>query len=146
MKWRRLKAAIVEGLVRFSCRSDQLHSLRKQLEARNRELQALRSQLAQAQADLRQKPYKLRGAIAALFALSDKSLRATVRFPIWKALTGSGWEVVTDYCCLGGCDMDVYSFRTEREALLYTALLNAVGYQPMHNIACRACYEEYEED
>ncbi|MDO5595040.1 MAG: hypothetical protein Q4G01_09575, partial [Eubacteriales bacterium] len=67
-------------------------------------------------------------------------------FPIRKSETGDGWETVTGFCCLGGCDMDVYHFRTERDALLFAVLLAAVGYKPPHNIACPACYEEYMKD
>ena len=54
-----------------------------------------------------------------------------------------GWEAVTSFCCLGGCDMDVYPFPSERDALLFAALLKAVGYQPPHNVACAECYQEY---
>ena len=33
---------------------------------------------------------------------------------------------MTSFCCLGGCDMDVYPFPSERDALLFAALLAAV--------------------
>ena len=39
--------------------------------------------------------------------------------------------------------MDVYPFQSERDALLFAALLKVVGYQPPHNIACEKCYQEY---
>ena len=42
--------------------------------------------------------------------------------------------------------MDVYTFPTERDALLFAALLQAAGYHPPHNIACSSCYAEYQKD
>ena len=42
--------------------------------------------------------------------------------------------------------MGVYTFPTERDALLFAALLQAIGYHPPHNIACPACYAEYHKD
>ena len=50
------------------------------------------------------------------------------------------WETVTEHCCLGGCDMGVYTFPTERDALLFAALLQAAGYHPPHNIF----YKKYD--
>ena len=35
------------------------------------------------------------------------------------------------------------SFPSERDTLLFAALLKAVGYQPLHNIVCAECYKEY---
>lgn len=53
---------------------------------------------------------------------------------------------MTERCCLGGCDMGVYTFSAEREALLFSALLEAIGYRPDHNTACSSCYAEYRKD
>lgn len=53
---------------------------------------------------------------------------------------------MTEYCCLGGCDMGIYSFDRERDALLFAALLSALGHKPSHNTACSACYAEYRKD
>lgn len=56
---------------------------------------------------------------------------------------GIGAAAVTGFCCLGGCEMDVYPFQSERDALLFSVLLKEIGYQPPHNIACEKCYQEY---
>lgn len=75
--------------------------------------------------------------------MSDEELRESSQFSVRQSESGPGWETVTGFCCLGGCDMDVYRFRTGRDALLFAALLKAVGYHPPHNIACGQCYQEY---
>ncbi len=80
--------------------------------------------------------------IAQAFQMTKDQLRETSRFHVQRNETGS-WETVTGFCCLGGCDMDVYPFQTERDALLFSTLLKVVGYQPPHNIACSDCYQEY---
>ena len=77
---------------------------------------------------------------------SDDQLRQTLRFCVQRSEDGMAWETVTQHCCLGGCDMDVYTFPTERDALLFAALLQAAGYHPPHNIACSSCYVEYQKD
>ncbi len=74
---------------------------------------------------------------------TDEQLKSELRFHVQEAEAGTGWDVVTDHCCLGGCDMNVRAFRTERDALLFARLLKAVDYRPSHNIACPACYEEH---
>ena len=76
---------------------------------------------------------------------SDAQLRCEARFYVQKSENGTAWETVTEHCCLGGCDMGVYTFSNERDALLFAALLQAAGYRPPHNIACPACYAEYRE-
>lgn len=75
--------------------------------------------------------------------MSNEELRKASRLSVRRSESGPGWEAVTSFCCLGGCDMDVYSFPSERDALLFAALLKAVGYQPPHNVACAECYQEY---
>ena len=77
---------------------------------------------------------------------TDALLRREARFCVQRSETGTMWETVTTHCCLGGCDLDVYTFPTERDALLFAALLQAAGYRPPHNIACPACYAEYHKD
>ncbi len=71
-------------------------------------------------------------------------LRSAARFPVRE--TGSGWIVAAGYCCLCGCDLDIHTFQSERDALLFACLLNAVGYEPPHNIACSPCHAEYMKD
>lgn len=75
--------------------------------------------------------------------MSNEELRKASRFSVRRSESSPGWETVTSFCCLGGCDMDVYSFPSERDALLFAELLKAVGYQPPHNVACAECYQEY---
>lgn len=89
------------------------------------------------------KRFILRDTISAILLMPNEKLREISRFPVRKSKSGEVWETVTGFCCLGGCDMDVYRFQSERDALLFAALLKAVGYQPPHNVACAECYREY---
>lgn len=84
-----------------------------------------------------------RDAIVRILQMSNEELRKASRLSVRRSESGPGWETVTSFCCLGGCDMDVYPFPSERDALLFAALLKAVGYQPPHNVACAECYQEY---
>lgn len=127
----------------------QAAAFEKKLAERDREIQRLKLQLAQAWADLpklRQRASELPARFDAVLKKSDAQLRAELRFCVQISEDGASWEAVTEHCCLGGCDMDIYTFRSEREALLFAALLQADGYQPPHNIACPACYAEYRKD
>jgi len=85
----------------------------------------------------------MRDKIYQVFCTPVEQLREPSGFLARRTENGTGWETVTGFCCLGGCDMDVYSFQSERDALLFAALLKTVGYQAPHNIACSACYQEY---
>ena len=85
----------------------------------------------------------LRDKMSKVLQMTDAQLREISRFRVQEDESGAGWETVTGFCCLGGCDMDVYPFQSERDALLFAALLKVVGYQPPHNIACEKCYQEY---
>lgn len=89
------------------------------------------------------KRFILRDTISAILLVTNEKLREISRFPVRKSESGEVWETVTGFCCLGGCDMDVYPFQSERDALLFSVLLKTVGYQPPHNIACEKCYQEY---
>lgn len=125
------------------------YDLLEMLEKKQRDIRYLEFQLAKTRADqfeLEQKPMELRDTIAGILKESDEQLRSTARFQVWRAETDSGWEVVTDHCCLGGCDLNSYTFSSERDALLFAQLLDMVGYHPPHNIACPACYEEHMKD
>ena len=42
--------------------------------------------------------------------MSNEELRKASRLSVRRSESGPGWETVTSFCCLGGCDMDVYSF------------------------------------
>ena len=88
----------------------------------------------------------LRDKISKILQMTDVQLREISRFRVQEDESGGSWETVTGFCCLGGCDMDVYSFQSERDALLFSVLLKVVGYKPPHNIACPVCYEEHMKD
>ena len=106
----------------------------------------LQLQLTKTRADLyelQRKPQDLRDTIAKILLMSDEELKKVSRLPVRKSESGPGWETVTGFCCLGGCDMDVRLFQAERDALLFSVLLKEVGYQAPHNVACSACYEKY---
>lgn len=125
------------------------YDLREKLERNRRDISYLQFQLKKARADkfdLEQKPSELRDVFAAILNEPMEQLGRAARFHVREAEPGPGWEVVTDHCCLGGCDMNAYTFQSERDALLFAQLLKAVGYRPPHNIACPACYEEHMKD
>ncbi len=116
-------------------------------DAKQREIHYLQFQLAKVRADnyeLERKPFELRETIAAIFNEPVERLRSAARFPVRE--TGSGWIVAAGHCCLCGCDLDIHAFQSERDALLFACLLNAVGYEPPHNIACSPCHAEYMKD
>lgn len=109
----------------------------------------LQLQLTKTRADLyelQQRPQKLRDVISEILLLTEEQLRTVSGFSVQKSKTGDNWETVTGFCCLGGCDMDVYPFQSERDALLFSVLLKEIGYQPPHNMACSSCYNEYMKD
>ncbi len=109
----------------------------------------LQLQLTKTRADLyelQQRPRELRAVISEVLLLTKEQLRAVSRFPVRKSETGDSWETVTGFCCLGGCDMDIYPFPSERDALLFSVMLKEIGYRPPHNVACHACCEEYMKD
>lgn len=125
------------------------YDLRERLEQKQRDINYLKFQLIRTRAEkseLEQRPVGLRDTIVAILNEPVEQLRNAVRFQVREAETGSRWEVVTDHCCLGGCDLNVCTFPSERDALLFARLLNAVGYRSPHNISCPACYEEYMKD
>lgn len=121
----------------------------QKLEDRAQEIRYLRLQLAQARADSpkpRPRESELPPLFSAVLEKTDAQLRQEARFHVQRSEDGMSWETVTEHCCLGGCDLGVYTFPTERDALLFAALLQAAGYRPPHNIACPACYAEYQKD
>lgn len=109
-----------------------MHAMQSELETVRTENRALRMRLD-----------TLRPVLADILQKPDEALRLSAHCMVQAAEDGAGWEVVTEQCCLGGCDMGVYAFPAEREALLFAALLEAVGYQPTHRAACHSCYAEY---
>lgn len=132
-----------------NCPCAEIFQLRQALEKNRRDVNYLKYQLTKTRADkfeLEQKPTELRDIFAAILNEPDEQLRRAVRFHVRKVESGPGWEVVTDHCCLGGCDMNVRFFQSERDALLFARLLKAAGYQSPHNIACPACHKEHTKD
>ena len=90
-------------------------------------------------------------AVADIFAkvlqMPDSNLRALRAFPCAPADDeATSWEVTTQVCCLGGCEMSVYSFPDERSARLFAALLERSGCRLRHDTACPDCYAEYQKD
>ena len=119
------------------------------LERLRQDIHTLQFQLVKARAEkfeLEQLPMKLRDTIADIFCMPPDKLREIAWLDVRDTENKDGWEVVTEYCCLGGCDMGIYTLPTEREALLYAEILRAVGYQPPHNTACSGCYAEYAQE
>ena len=83
---------------------------------------------------------------AKVLQMSDEDLRALRAFPVSPTKDEAGWEVVTEVCSLGGCDMSVYSFKDERSARLFVALLERTGCRLRYDTACPSCYAEYQKD
>ena len=48
---------------------------------------------------------------AKVLQMSDEDLRALRAFPVSPTKDEAAWEVVTEVCGLGGCDMRAYSFK-----------------------------------
>lgn len=124
--------------------------LKERLEQKERELQFLQSEVIRLDSQntsLRLRQRAVRPALAVTLRKSDSELiKQEPSCMVQKTEDGSAWEVVTERCSLGGCDMGVYTFPDERTARLYAALLDAIGYRPTHSAACFACYAKYMED
>lgn len=95
--------------------------------------------------DRQRKFQGLREVFAEILEKPNDQLRQDTHFDVQESEDGSGWEVVTAHCSLGGCDLDIYSFVQEREALLFAGLLTAIDYKPPHYMACPTCYAEYKQ-
>ena len=70
----------------------------------------------------------IRSTLAGILQLTDDQLQRSVRYIVQPAEDKSAWEAVTEHCCLGGCNLEVYTFPTKHDALLFAALLQAAGY------------------
>lgn len=57
-----------------------------------------------------------------------------------------GFHLVTGYCMLGGCELRYVTFNSRPAALLYGAVLDALGVKATSNTACSECYQEYMKD
>ena len=89
-------------------------------------------------------------AVADIFAkvlqMPDEDLRALRAFPVSPTKDEAAWEVVTEVCGLGGCDMRAYSFEEERSARVFAALMEHTGCRLRYDTACPSCYAEYQKD
>lgn len=110
------------------------------------ELEGLLAQMQKECCTLKNRLSSQRELVAHFLQKSDDELRKAVAYNCSRSQDGKHWEVVTEYCCLGGCDMGIYPFDRERDALLFAALLSALGHKPSHNTACSDCYAEYGKD
>lgn len=122
------------------------YRLEQDLAAKRRDIRFLQVQLQYVRADnfdYEQLPMQYRDTLADIFCYPQEMLRDSLQFNVREAQDKSGWEVVTDQCCLGGCDLGIYTLLSERDALLYAAVLHAVGYRPPHNNVCETCYEKH---
>ena len=111
--------------------------------------ETLQYQLTKARAEkyeLERMPTMIRDTLADYFCMPVESLRKQAWTHVRETESKDGWEVVTKHCCLGGCDMDVYTLPSERDALIFLAVLRAIGYRPPHNVACERCYAEYTKE
>ena len=83
---------------------------------------------------------------AKVLQMPDEDLRTLRAFPVSPAENEAAWEVVTEVCGLGGCDMRAYSFKDERSARVFAALLERFGCRLRYDTACPSCYAEYQKD
>ena len=94
--------------------------------------------------------FKELDAAADIFAkvlqMPDEDLRTLRAFPVSPAKDEAAWEVVTEVCGLGGCDMRAYSFKEERSARVFAALMEHTGCRLRYDTACPSCYAEYQKD
>lgn len=83
---------------------------------------------------------------AKVLQMPDEDLRALRAFPVSPTGDETAWEVVTEVCGLGGCDMRVYAFKDERSAQVFAALLEHTGCRLRYDAACPSCYADYQKD
>ena len=109
----------------------------------------LRLQLIRLRAennDLQSRTNDLWVKCSELFHMTQDQLRTSAcRYEVREADGKAGWQVVVNHCVFCGCDLETVAFSTERDALLYAALLHTAEYQPKRTLSCPSCYEEYEK-
>ena len=94
--------------------------------------------------ELNQRPDSFPQRFAALFHMPEENLRkAACRYEVYPSDDGGGWTVVVEHCVFCGCAVKTETFQSERDALLYTALLQTAGFRPRNNLSCSQCYGEY---
>ena len=92
------------------------------------------------------KPDDAADLFAEVLQMPDDALRALRAFPVSHTEGEAAWEVVTRMCSLGGCDMRAYSFKDERSARVFAALMEHTGCRLRYDAACPSCYAEYQRD
>ncbi len=126
-------------------RAEELQRLRDNERFQNDQVDELAKQLHKDRKELwrwRNTPTKYRDALGDLMALPISKLRERAKFDtFWD---DGQWQVVTGICNMGGCDMGVFTFPDERDALIFSAALDVVGYKFSRGI-CSDCYAEYRE-
>ena len=107
----------------------------------------LRFQLTKTRSELTelsQRPDSFPQRFAALFHMPEEDLRkAACRYEVYPSDDGGGWTVVVEHCVFCGCAVKTEAFQSERDALLYTALLQTAGFRLRNNLSCSQCYSEY---
>ena len=107
----------------------------------------LRLQLTKARAentDLKSRTKDFGERFAALFHMPDDGLRENAcGYEIRRESVGTSCEVVLEHCVFCGCAVKTEAFQSERDALLYTALLQTAGFRRRNNLSCSQCYSEY---
>lgn len=98
------------------------------------------------QEDIRKDMDAAADIFAKVLQMPDEDLRTLRAFPVSPAENEAAWEVVTEVCGLGGCDMRAYSFKDERSARVFAALLERFGCRLRYDTACPSCYAEYQKD
>ena len=116
------------------------------LQAVQNKYRTLQEELARIKEKNRSLAERQRDQLADVLKKNDVELRKGRLFPVRPAPISGQWEAVAEHCCLSGCDLEVYSFASERDALLFSALLETLGYEPRRNMACHQCYTEYSRD
>ena len=115
----------------------------------NADIKYLRWQLTKLRAentDLRNRGNEVCASAAPLFHMPVEELRQTAcRYQVVPLDGGSRWAVVREHCVFCGCALETVPFRTERDALLYAALLQTAGHRLKNNLSCTRCYSEYLE-
>ena len=107
----------------------------------------LRFQLTKTRSELTelsQRPDSFPQRFAALFHMPEEDLRkAACRYEVYPSDDGGDWTVVVEHCVFCGCAVKTEAFQSERDALLYTALLQTAGFRLRNNLSCSQCYSEY---
>ena len=120
----------------------------QELEAKESEdIKYLRFQLTRTRAENTRLQNQVQDSgirFAALFHMPEEDLhKAACRYEVYPSDDGGGWTVVVEHCVFCGCAAKTEAFQSERDALLYTALLQTAGFRPRNNLSCSQCYSEY---